>query len=99
MSIEFGWWKKSDDGGKFQVLAAVHGANIEWTMHQGHHTSWLPHTPTDEDRARLVYEAEKRVPRRLITQKQFEEIKRLSENTGPGKISGRRITGLGPSYT
>ena len=39
---------------------------------------------------RLVAEASKRVPRRLITQKQFEEIKRLSENQGPGGISGRR---------
>jgi hypothetical protein len=58
----------------------------------------VPHTPTDEDRERLIYEAERRLPRRLITQKQFEEIKRLSENTGPGKISGKRITGLGPSF-
>ena len=93
MSIEFGWWHKDPVEGKYQINAAVHGANIEWTRHQGHHTSWVPHAPTDEDRARLVYEAEKRVPRRLITQKQFEE------NAGPGKISGRRITGLGPSFS
>jgi hypothetical protein len=46
--------------------------------------------PTDDDRARLVFEAEKRVPRRLISQKQFDEIKRLSENEGSGGISGRR---------
>jgi len=97
MSIEFGWWNKDSEQGKYQVSAVVHGGNIEWTRHQGHHTSWIPHTPTDEDRARLIYEAEKRVPRRLITEKQFEEIKRLSENTGPGKISGRRITSPGPS--
>ena len=97
MSIEFGWWNKGEDG-KFQVSAVVHGGNIEWTSHQGHHTSWVPYTPNDDDRERLIYEAEKRVPRRLITQKQFEEIKRLSENTGPGKIVGRRITGNGPSY-
>ena len=98
MSIEFGWWNKDEDGKKFQVSAVVHGGNIEWTKHQGHHTSWLPHTPNDDDRERLVYEAEKRVPRRLITIKQFEEIKRLSENTGPGKITGRRVTGNGPSF-
>lgn len=99
MSIEFGWWDKDAEGKKFQVHVAVHGGNIEWSRHQGHHTSWEPHTPTDDDRARLVSEAEKRVPRRLISQKQFEEIKRLSENTGPGKLSGRRITGNGPSFT
>ena len=49
--------------------------------------------PNDEDRARLIMEAEKRVPRRLITQKQFDEIKRLSENEGSGGISGRRARG------
>lgn len=90
MSIEFGWWNKDANGDKYQVSAIVHGGNIEWTKHQGHHTSWEPHTPDDADRERLIYEASKRVPRRLISQKQFDEIKRLSENTGPGRISGRR---------
>ena len=91
MSIEFGWWNKDPAQGKYQVSAIVHGGNIEWTRHQGHHTPWEPHTPNDEDRARLIFEAEKRVPRRLITQKQFEEIKSLSANTGPGAIAGRRF--------
>jgi hypothetical protein len=90
MSIEFGWWNKDADGRKYEVSAIVHGGNIEWTRHQGHHTPWEPHTPDDEDRARLIFEAEKRVPRRLISQRQFDEIKRLSANFGPGGISGRR---------
>jgi len=90
MSIEFGWWNRDEDGRRYQVNAVIHGGNIEWTRHQGHHTPWDPHEPSDEDRERLVAEASKRVPRRLITQKQFEEIKRLSENQGPGGISGRR---------
>ena len=98
MSIEFGWWSKDPEGKKCQINAVVHGGNIEWTRHVGHHTSWIPHEPNDDDRERLVYEAEKRVPRRLISQKQFEEIKRLSDNAGPGKIVGRRVTGLGPSF-
>jgi hypothetical protein len=90
MSIEFGWWNRDAEGRKFEVSAVIHGGNIEWTRHQGHHTSWEPHEPDDDDRARLVAEAERRLPRRLITQKQFDEIKRLSERTGPGAISGRR---------
>lgn len=90
MSIEFGWWNRDEEGRRYQVNAVVHGGNIEWTRHQGHHTPWEPHEPSDDDRARLIYEAEKRVPRRLISQKQFEEIKRLSANEGPGGLSGRR---------
>lgn len=93
MSIEFGWWNRDEEGKKFQVSVAVHGGNIEWSRKQGHHTSWEPYTPSDEDRARLVDEAERRVPRRLISQKQFDEIKRLSENAGPGGIVGRRARG------
>ncbi len=91
MSIEFGWWNKDADGRKYQVNAAVHGGNIEWTRKQGHHAPWEPHTPDDDDRARLVFEAEKRVPRRLISQKQFDEIKRVAENEGPGGHVGRRM--------
>jgi hypothetical protein len=90
MSIEFGWWNRDEEGRKFQVHVVVHGGNIEWTRHQGHHTAWEPHVPTDEDRERLVAEAERRVPRRLISQKQFDEIKRLSQADGGGRIAGRR---------
>jgi hypothetical protein len=96
MSIEFGWWNKDESGRKYQVSAVVHGGNIEWTRHQGHHTQWEPHIPDDDDRARLIYEAEKRLPRRLISQKQFEEIRQLSENTGPGGVVGR-TTRPGPT--
>ena len=90
MSIEFGWWNKDDDGRKYQVNVVVHGGNIEWTRHKGHHTPWEPHVPNEDDQARLIEEAERRVPRRLISQKQFDEIKRLSANAGSGGISGRR---------
>jgi hypothetical protein len=90
MSIEFGWWNKDADGKKFQVSVAVHGGNIAWTRKQGHHTAWEDYSPTEEDQARLITEADRRVPRRLISQKQFDEIKALSQNTGPGGLSGLR---------
>jgi len=79
MAITFGWWDKDPEGKKFQINVSVHGGNIEWTRKQGHHSSWEPHPPTNDDRARLLEEAERRVPRRLISPKQFDEIKRLSE--------------------
>jgi hypothetical protein len=83
MAIEFGWWNKDEDGNKFQVNVSVHGGNIEWTRKQGHHTRWEPYAPTHDDRTRLVAEADRRVPRRLISPKQFDEIKRLaSANSG-----------------
>jgi hypothetical protein len=97
MSINFGWWNKRSEIGKFQVKVEIHGGNIKWTMHQGHHTPWEDYSPDDEDRERLIHEAEKRLPRRLITQKQFEQIKQLSTLEGPGNKAGGRSSRPGPS--
>ena len=78
MSIEFGWWAKDPDESKFQINVSIHGGNIVWSRKQGHHSSWEPYgPPTDEDWDKLLGEAERRVPRRLISPKQFAEIKRL----------------------
>lgn len=79
MSMEIGWWKKDPDQGKFQVVASIHGGNITWLRKQGHHTPWEPHTPTDEDWDRMIQEAETRVPRRLLSPKQFAAIKALRD--------------------
>ena len=65
MSINFGWWNKDADGKKFEVSVSVHGGNIEWSRKQGHHAPWEPYTPDDDDRVRLLAEADKRLPRRL----------------------------------
>ena len=81
MSIEFGWWSK-DDEGKFQVNVRIHGGNIEWTRKGGHHQPWEEYgPPTDDDWDKLLGEAERRVPRRLISPKQFDEIKSLRDRS------------------
>jgi hypothetical protein len=79
MSMHFGWWVRDPEEGKFQVLAIVHGGALTWQRKQGHFTSWEAHQPTEEDWLRLVAEAERRVPRRLLSPKQFDEIKKLRE--------------------
>jgi hypothetical protein len=78
MSIEFGWWAKDAETGKFQINVSIHGGNITWSRKQGHHTRWEPYgPPTGTDWDRLLDEAGRRVPRRLISPKQYEAIKRL----------------------
>jgi hypothetical protein len=80
MSMEIGWWKRDPELGKYQLRATIHGGNIEWTRKQGHHTPWEPYAPvTDEDWDRMIAEAETRVPRRLISPKQFAAIKALRD--------------------
>jgi hypothetical protein len=78
--MEFGWWSKDEESGKFQINVSIHGGNITWLRKQGHHSSWEPYgPPSEEDWDRLISEAERRVPRRLISIKQFDDIKKLRE--------------------
>jgi hypothetical protein len=79
MGMEFGWWKKTEEDGKFHVHAVVHGGNIEWIRKQGHHTSWVPYVPTQDDWDQLIYEADKRLVRRLLSPKQLAVIHKLKE--------------------
>ncbi len=79
MSMEFGWWLRDPEEGKFQVRAIIHGGNIVWKRKQGHYTSWEPFKPDDAAWDKLIVEAETRVPRRLLSPKQFQEIQRLRE--------------------
>ncbi len=85
MATEFGWWVRDPEEGKFQVVAVFHGGNIAWKRKQGHFQSWEPIVKPDDDMwERLIDEAAKRVPRRLISPKQFDEIKRLRAAAADG---------------
>ena len=80
MTTQFGWWVTDPQLGKYQVRAVIHGGNLAWFRKQGHFSSWEAHNPSEDDWNRLVYEAERRVPRRLISPKQFITIKNLREH-------------------
>jgi len=80
MSMEFGWWVRDPEAGKYQVKAVVHGGNLTWLRKQGHFASWEAHAPSEEDWSRLVSEAGRRVPRRLLSPKQFDEIRKLRDS-------------------
>jgi hypothetical protein len=82
MSMEFGWWATDPERGKHQILVRIHGGNIVWTRKQGHHTSWEAYgPPNDADWEKLLGEAARRVPRRLLSPKQFAEIEKLRART------------------
>lgn len=82
MSMEYGWWLKTPEDGKFQVRASVHGGNITWKRKQGHHTPWLPFAADSAAWDKLLFEADTRVQRRLLSPKQFEDLKRLRAKEG-----------------
>ena len=77
MTTEFGWWNRDPEEGKYEVKARIHGSVLTFRRHQGHHTRWEDHNPTDDDFDRLLSDAKKRVPRRLISIKQMAEIERI----------------------
>ena len=79
MSTEFGWWNRDPDRGKYQVRALYHGGAITWEHKQGHFTTWQPHPPTEADWDELMATAGRRVPRRLLSPRQFEAIRQLRD--------------------
>ena len=87
--MDFGWWLRDEEDVKYQVNVVFHGGTVVWTRKQGHHCPWEPLLPiTTEMWDRLLDEAAKRVPRRLMSPKQFDELKRVragAEDTGTPK--------------
>lgn len=77
MTTEFGWWNRDPEAGKYEVKARIHGSVLSFRRHQGHHTRWEDHTPDEDDFDRLLADARRRVPRRLISIKQMEEIESI----------------------
>jgi hypothetical protein len=78
MSGEFGWWTRDAEGRRFQVRVVLFGGTATWSRKQGHHQPWEPYgPPTDQDWDLLIAEAERRLPRRLLSSRQFAAIKRL----------------------
>jgi hypothetical protein len=77
--MDFGWWKTTETGGKFQVNARWHGGNLSWSRKQGHHAPWEVFEPDAGDFAQLMEEAARRVPRRLLSPKQFAAIKSAAD--------------------
>jgi hypothetical protein len=73
--MEFGWWARDDEGKKWQISVRFHGGNVIFSRKHGHHTSWEDFDGTDPDWEKLLSEAEKRLPRRLMSQKEFDRLK------------------------
>ncbi len=97
MATEFGWWNKDPEDGKYQVVAEVHGGSVAWTRKGGHHQPWLTHTPSEDDWERLLAEATRRVPRRLLSPKQFAEIKDLCDRR-VGSSWGTKVPIVGDKW-
>jgi len=73
--MEFGWWSKDDEDRKWQICVRFHGGNVTFSRKHGHNTSWEDYTPADADWDRLLSEAERRLPRRLMSQKEFNRLR------------------------
>ena len=77
MSAEFGWWSRDENGKRFQVRVSLFGTSLEWYRKQGHHQPWVAYgPPTEEDWDLLEAEANKRVPRRVISERNLALIRR-----------------------
>lgn len=78
--MELGWWKRSDDGAKYQVHLNDFGGKLQWTCQRRRFEAWQPYgPPNDEDWATALDLAEKRYQRRLVTKRIVDLIRRRGE--------------------
>ena len=73
--MEFGWWAKDADEKKWQISVRYHGGNVTFSRKHGHNSSWEDFVPAEADWDRLLSEAGRRLPRRLMSQKEFNRLK------------------------
>ena len=83
MNVEIGFWKRTEDGRKFQVRLRVFGGNIRWECQPARFEDWVPYpAPDDEDWDTVIAEANKREPRRVIHDKILALIRRRGRPQG-----------------
>lgn len=83
MNVEIGYWKRTDDGRKFQVRLRVFGGKIIWEHQPARFEDWIPYPePDDEDWETVIGEANKREPRRVIHDKILALIRRRGRPHG-----------------
>lgn len=73
--MEFGWWETDEEGRKWNISVRFHAGHVVFSKKTGHHTGWIDFEGNDEQWERLFKEAEKRLPRRLMSQKEFIRLK------------------------
>ncbi len=73
--MEFGWQDRDEDGTKWQICARFHAGHVVFSRRTGHNNGWEDYVPTDTQWDRLISEAERRLPRRLMSTKEFERLK------------------------
>jgi hypothetical protein len=66
-AMELGWWKRNEEGKKYQVNVRVYGKELRWTCQRARFEPWEPYgPPTEEDWDMALDLVEKRYVRRLV---------------------------------
>lgn len=75
--MELGWWKRDDEGKKYQVHLNLFGKDLKWTWQRARNARWEEYeSPTDEDWETALELVENRYQRRLVHKKVVEMIRR-----------------------
>lgn len=83
MNVEIGYWKRTEDGHKLQVRLRIFGGNLIWECQTARFQPWEPYlTPDDDDWNKVISEANKREPRRIIHDKMLALIRRRGRPHG-----------------
>lgn len=72
--MEFGWWERDEEKTNWNISVRYHGGKVTFSRKYGHNNPWEDFTPTEDQWDRLLKEAERRLPRRLMSKQEFARL-------------------------
>jgi len=76
MRNKISWWRRDEDGRKYQVQIRYFGGSLSWHRQMARHESWEPHQPDEEDWERAEKDMEDRFNRGLVGEKVVNSVRK-----------------------
>lgn len=69
MRNKISWWRRDEDGRKYQVQIRYFGGNVSWHKQMARYEEWESHEPDEEDWERAEKDLKDRFHRGLVEEK------------------------------
>lgn len=80
MRNKIGWWRRDEEGRKYQVQFQYFGGNFSWRRQMARYEDWEPHQPDEEDWERAEKDMDDRFRRGLVDEKILIQVRQREVN-------------------
>jgi len=75
MRNKIGWWRRDEEGRKYQVQFRFFGGKLSWHRQMARYEDWEPHDPSEEDWERALQDVTDRLRRGLVREDLVEKVR------------------------